>query len=27
LLGLGGLAIAFILTTVGVRIFNFMPQD
>jgi molybdopterin-containing oxidoreductase family membrane subunit len=27
LLGFGGLAIAFILTTVGVRIFNFMPQD
>ena len=27
LLCLGGLAIAFILTTVGVRIFNFMPQD
>ena len=27
LLGLGGLAIAFLLTTVGVRIFNFMPQD
>ena len=24
---LGGLAIAFLLTTVGVRIFNFMPQD
>ena len=27
LLGFGGLAIAFILTTVGVHIFNFMPQD
>ena len=27
LLGFGGLAIAFILTTVGVRVINFMPQD
>jgi len=27
LLGFGGLAIAFILTAVGVHIFNFMPQD
>ncbi len=26
-LGFGGLAIAFILTAVGVHIFNFMPQD
>jgi len=27
LLGFGGLAVAFILTTVGVRVLNFMPQD
>lgn len=27
LLGLGGLAIAFIITTVSVRVLNFMPQD
>lgn len=27
LLGFGGLAIAFIITTVGVRVLNFMPQD
>ena len=27
LLGIGGLAIAFIITTVGVRVLNFMPQD
>ncbi len=27
LLGFGGLAVAFILTTVGVRVINFMPQD
>ena len=27
LLGFGGLAIAFIVTTVGVRVLNFMPQD
>jgi molybdopterin-containing oxidoreductase family membrane subunit len=27
LLGFGGLAIAFIITTVSVRVLNFMPQD
>ena len=27
LLGFGGLAIAFIITTAGVRVLNFMPQD
>lgn len=27
LLGFGGLAIAFITTTVSVRVLNFMPQD
>jgi molybdopterin-containing oxidoreductase family membrane subunit len=27
LLGLGGLGAAFVLTTVGVRVLNFMPQD
>jgi len=27
LLGFGGLAIAFIITLVGVRVLNFMPQD
>lgn len=27
MLGLGGLAIAFIITTVSVRVLNFMPQD
>ncbi len=27
LLGLGGLSIAFIITTVSVRVLNFMPQD
>ena len=27
LLGFGGLAIAFIITTVGVRVLDFMPQD
>jgi molybdopterin-containing oxidoreductase family membrane subunit len=27
LLGLGGLAIAFLITTVSVRVLNFMPQD
>ncbi len=27
LLGVGGLAIAFIITTVSVRVLNFMPQD
>ncbi|MFA6014333.1 MAG: NrfD/PsrC family molybdoenzyme membrane anchor subunit [Gallionellaceae bacterium] len=27
LLGMGGLAIAFIITTVSVRVLNFMPQD
>jgi molybdopterin-containing oxidoreductase family membrane subunit len=27
LLGLGGLGAAFVLTTVGVRVLDFMPQD
>ena len=27
LLGIGGVAIAFLVTTVGVRVFNFMPRD
>lgn len=27
MLGLGGLAIAFIITTISVRVLNFMPQD
>jgi hypothetical protein len=27
LLGVGGLGAAFLLTTVGVRIFDFLPQD
>jgi len=27
LLGLGGLAVAFVLTTVGVRVLDFLPQD
>ena len=27
LLGLGGVGTAFVLTTVGVRVLNFMPQD
>lgn len=27
LLGLGGMALAFVLTIVGVRVFNFLPED
>jgi Ni/Fe-hydrogenase subunit HybB-like protein len=27
LLGMGGLAVAFLLTTVGVRVLDFLPQD
>jgi hypothetical protein len=27
MLGFGGLAIAFITTTVSMRVLNFMPQD
>jgi hypothetical protein len=27
LLGFGGLAIAFVITTVSVRVLNFMPHD
>jgi len=27
LLGLGGIAVAFLITTIGIQVFDFLPRD